>query len=374
MRPMVQALLREPLPPCEVSGRLGRLRALMPAAGCEAMLVTKIDNVRYLTGFTGSTATLVVRPAEAVLLTDGRYGEQALEQLGGCAVEATVEVGRVPAQQDSLRRLARGTSTFGLEATDVSWAAARDYENLLQDTTLVPTRGLVESLRRVKDAGELARIERAADIADIALAQVKHRLADGISDRDLAAELELEMRRRGADAAAFETIVAAGPDGAMPHARPSGRTIAAGELIVIDFGARVDGYRSDMTRTLSVGDPGARARELVDAVSAAQRAGVRAVRPGTPAKAVDAACRDLLDAAGLGAAFLHGTGHGVGLEIHEAPAIAPESADILEEGAVVTVEPGVYIAGLGGVRIEDTVVVTADGARPLTKSTKDLTL
>jgi Xaa-Pro aminopeptidase len=369
-----QAVVRQPLPAPEVSARLGRLRAAMPGAGCEAMLVTKIENIRYLTGFTGSAAMLVVRSGDAALLTDGRYGDQARDQLKACAVEATVEVGRVRAQHEALRRIVRGTASLGLEASDVSWADVRDFESLTPGTALVPTRGLVESLRRVKDAGELARIERAADIADIALAQVKHRLLDGVTDRDLAAELELEMRRRGADGAAFETIVAAGPDGAMPHARPSGRTIAEGELIVIDFGARVDGYRSDMTRTLSVGDPGPRARELVDAVSAAQRAGVRAVRPGAPAHAVDAACRDLLDAAGFGAAFLHGTGHGVGLEIHEAPAIAPESADILEEGAVVTVEPGLYIAGLGGVRIEDTVVVTADGARPLTKSTKDLTL
>jgi Xaa-Pro aminopeptidase len=352
-----QAAVRQPMPAPDVASRLGRLRAVMPAAGCQTMLVTKIENIRYLTGFTGSAAMLVVRADDAALLTDGRYGDQAREQLKACGVEATVEVGRMRAQHEALRRIVRGTAALGLEAADVSWAAVRDFETLVYGTGLVPTQGLVESLRRVKDAGELARIERAADIADIALAQVKQRLVEGITDRDLAAELELEMRRRGADGAAFETIVAAGPDGAMPHARPSGRTIAEGELVVIDFGARVDGYRSDMTRTL-----------------AAHRAGVRAVRPGAPAQAVDAACRDLLDEAGFGAAFLHGTGHGVGLEIHEAPAIAPESTDILEEGAVVTVEPGVYIAGLGGVRIEDTVVVTADGARPLTKSTKDLTL
>ena len=369
-----QGQAREPLPPTDVAGRLPRLRALVAEAGCDALVVTKIENIQYLTGFTGSTAMLVVRPGSTLVLTDGRYGEQVRDQLRASEVAADVEVGRMPAQFEALRRALRGNVRVGLEANDVTWAAERDFAALLSSATLVPTRGLVERLRRVKDAGELARIERAADIADIALAQVKHRLLDGVSERDLSAELELEMRRRGADGAAFETIVVAGPESAKPHARPSGRVIGEGELIVIDFGARVEGYRSDMTRTLCVGDPGPRAREVVDAVLAAHRSGVRAVRPGARAQDVDRASRSMVEEAGFGPAFLHGTGHGVGLEIHEAPAIAPESTDILEEGAVVTVEPGVYLAGLGGARVEDTVLVTADGARPLTKSTKDLTL
>jgi len=369
-----QGGVRDPLPPADVAGRLPRLRSLVSEAGCDAFLVSKIENVRYLTGFSGSTAMLLVRPDQALVLTDGRYGEQVREELDAHGVDAEVEVGRVPAQHEAMRRELRGSLRVGLEATAVSWATERDYAALLSSATLVPTRGLVERLRRVKDEGELARIERAADIADIALAQVKHRLLDGISERDLSAELELEMRRRGADGVAFESIVAAGPESAKPHARPSGRMIGEGDLIVIDFGACVEGYRSDMTRTLCIGDPGPRAREIVDAVLAAQRAGVRAVREGARAQDVDQASRSSIEEAGLGAAFLHPTGHGVGLEIHEAPAIAAESADILEAGAVVTVEPGIYLTGLGGARIEDTVLVTADGARPLTKSTKDLTL
>jgi Xaa-Pro aminopeptidase len=233
----------------------------------------------------------------------------------------------------------------------------------------------VESLRRVKDAGELARIELAADIADIALAQVKERLAAEITEAQFGLELDFEMRRRGADEVSFETIIAAGPNASLPHHSPSARRIEPGETVVVDFGALVDGYHSDMTRTFSVGElASAEMADILDAVLVAQRAGVRALRPGVTGAEVDEATRGSLARAGFGAHFTHGTGHGVGLDIHEAPSVGAGSADILEEGAVVTVEPGVYIPGLGGVRIEDSLVITATGARALTKSTKDTIL
>jgi Xaa-Pro aminopeptidase len=233
----------------------------------------------------------------------------------------------------------------------------------------------VEALRVVKDEGELARIEMAADIADVGLAQVKEHLKSEPTEQQFALELDFEMRRRGADRVSFETIVAAGPNAALPHHEPSDRRIVPGELVVVDFGAEVDGYRSDMTRTLCVGKVGApELLDLLDAVLVAQRAGVRALRPGVSGAEIDSACRDSLERAGYADLFVHGTGHGVGLQIHEAPAIAAGSTDILVEGAVVTVEPGAYISGVGGVRIEDTLVVTATGARALTKSTKDTIL
>ncbi len=291
-----------------------------------------------------------------------------------CGSEVSIEVGNRAAQREALQRAAKGIGRIGLESGDASWATQRDLSALFEGSTLVATVELVEALRRVKGAGEVARIERAAAIADVALAQVKSRLLDGISENDFAAELDFEMRRRGAESVSFETIVASGPNGAKPHARPTERQIAPGELVVIDFGALYDGYHSDMTRTLCVGEPSAEMADLVDAVLAAQRAGVRAVRPGARAEDVDTVCRQSLTDAGFGEAFLHGTGHGVGLEIHEAPSIGYGSADILEVGAVVTVEPGAYLPGVGGARIEDTLVVTDDGARPLTKSTKDITL
>jgi len=195
------------------------------------------------------------------------------------------------------------------------------------------------------------------------------------TEEEFAIALDFEMRRRGADGIAFESIVASGPNGALPHARPSGRRIDDGELVVVDFGAIVDGYRSDMTRTVSVGAPRPdELRELLEAVMVAQRAGIRTVRAGVTGGEVDAACRESLASVGLAQAFLHGTGHGVGLEVHEAPSVSQDSPDILEEGAVVTVEPGAYLYSTGGARIEDTLVVTATGARLLTKSTKDYVL
>ena len=364
----------------DVAGRLGRLRAGFAAASLDALLVTNLVNVRYLTGYSGSAGMLLVGPSNNLLVTDGRYRDQATAQLLDAGVDADIAIGKVPEQWKAIDLALKGIGRVGLEADDVSWAVHDRLEKTLAaltsgGTSLVPTSGLVEELRIVKDEGELGRIELAADIADIALAQVKERLNDGLTEQEFALELDTEMRRRGADGVSFETIVASGPNGALPHARPSDRKIGPGELVVIDFGAIVDGYHSDMTRTVCVGRVASpELLDVLDAVLVAQRAGVRAVKPGATGAEVDAACRDSLEHAGYGDLFVHGTGHGVGLLIHEAPALGPASADILNEGAVVTVEPGVYIQGIGGVRIEDSLVVTATGARALTKSTKDTIL
>lgn len=364
----------------DVAGRLGRLRARLPGAGCDALLVTKLINMRYLTGFTGSAGMLLVKADEVLFVSDGRYRDQSAAELGAAGVEATIEIGRAAQQLEYIDQAVKGLGRLGLEADEISWGSQRRLASALVSvasgsTTLVATRGLVEELRVVKDAGELARIELAADVADIALAQVKEQLADGLTEAQFAMELDFEMRRRGADGVSFETIVASGPNGALPHHRPSERKVEPGDLVVVDFGAEVDGYRSDMTRMLCVGGVAApELQDLLDAVLVAQRAGVRALRPGVGGAEVDAACRDSLEKAGYDELFLHGSGHGVGLEIHEAPAVAAGSEDKLEEGAVVTVEPGAYLPGVGGVRIEDTLVVTATGARALTKSTKDTIL
>jgi len=364
------------LPPMDVASRLPRLAGRLGELGCDGLLVTKLTNIQYLTGFTGSVGLLMVLADESLLVSDGRYRTQSAEQVRAAGVPVRIEIGRPAAQLESIEKVAKGLPRLGLEADDITWGAQLRLGRILgQVTKVVAVTKAVETLRIVKDEGELARIERAADIADVALAQVKEMLRESPTEQEFAIALDFEMRRRGADAVAFETIVASGPNGALPHAQPSERRIEPGELVVIDFGAMVKGYRSDMTRTLCVGE--ARSEELrriLEAVVSAQRAGVRAVRAGVSGREVDAACRESLQVAGLGETFVHGTGHGVGLEVHEAPSVSQDSADILEEGAVVTVEPGAYLYPIGGARIEDTLVVTGGGARLLTKSTKDYVL
>lgn len=361
------------------ASRLRRLRDALKRSGqsgpfpVEALLVTSLTNIRYLTGFSGSAGMLFVMPDRTVLLTDGRYRTQAEEQLEAADVDAAVEIASAAAQQETAGRIAGGTKTLGLEAAHVSWARQRSLaESWFPGTDLVPTTGLVETLRRAKDAGEVARIEEACRIADAALLNMRDRLASGPTESEFGRELDFEMRRLGATGPSFETIVASGTNAAKPHHRPGSTHIAPHAPIVIDFGALVEGYCSDMTRTVWTGrldDP--TLKRAVDVVLASQAAGVAAVRPGIAASEVDRACRDVITEAGWADAFVHGTGHGVGLDIHEAPSVAATSTDTLEPGHVVTVEPGVYLPGLGGVRIEDTVVVTEDGCRPLTNTPKD---
>jgi Xaa-Pro aminopeptidase len=363
------------LPTMDVAGRAARLRALLADAGVDALLVTHLPNVRYLTGFTGSAGQLLVTAAGLLFTTDGRYRTQAAEQLAHAGVDAVVEIGATQAaQRDAMAAALAPSTPLGLEAHAVTWAHQRELAGALTAHELVATTGLVEQLRRIKEPGEVARIGAACAIADDALGALLATLADGPREREFALDLEVEMRRRGASGNSFDPIVASGPNGAKPHARPSARRIERGELVVIDFGCIVDGYCSDMTRTVSVGDPGPEARRVWDVVRESQSAGRDAVRAGADCAAVDRACREVIVAAGWGDSFVHGTGHGVGLEIHEAPRVAASARDTLEPGSVVTVEPGVYLPGIGGVRIEDTVVVTPAGSDPLTEFPKELVL
>jgi Xaa-Pro aminopeptidase len=364
------------LPALEVAGRIGHLRELFPEAGIDALFVTRLVNIRYLTGFTGSAALLLVGPEEVLFISDGRYKDQSADQLAAAGVQAQIEISGTEQKRivhDAAA--AAGYDRVGLEAHGVTWSQQRGFASeWFPNAELVPTEALIEGLRRVKDAGEVARIRAACSIGDAAFANVAGRLRDRPTELEFALELEFEMRRLGASAMSFEPIVAAGPNGAKPHARPSARRIEPGELLVLDFGCVVDGYCSDMTRTVSVGDPGPQARQMYDVVLESQRAGREAVRQGVETAAVDKACRDVIAEAGWADAFLHGTGHGVGLEIHEDPRVAATGRGTLATGYVVTVEPGVYLTGIGGVRIEDTVVVTPDGCDILTASPKDLVL
>ena len=377
----------EPLAPLSVAGRLDRLRAALAGVETdggrpEGLLVTTPANIRWLTGFTGSAGVLLVTGAGALLTSDGRYRTQADEQLAasGAAGAVDVRIGGVSTQREALADAAGDAAVLGLEAGDVTWAGLQTWETVLAPRTLVATHGAVEALRVVKDEGEVVRMARAAAIADAALGSVLHLLADAgagrgeaLTESRFAAALDHAMRMLGAEDRAFETIVASGEHSAKPHARPGDRVLGPGDPVVVDFGATFDGYRSDMTRTFSLGGaPTGELATVFEVVAASQAAGVASVAPGVSAGDVDSVCRDVIAAAGWAERFEHGTGHGVGLDIHEGPSVGSGSTAILEVGTVVTVEPGVYLPALGGVRIEDTLVVTRSGSRPLTRFPKEV--
>ncbi len=365
-----------PLPEITVTGRLDRLRAAFGDHEIDALVVTTLPNVRYLTGFSGSAAVLIVTEDLAVLTTDGRYRTQSAEQLqraGAGDVEITIGAGAEQRQAARAALDVAGAGRIGLEAGNVTWSGQRSWAELLGGDKLVPTANAVEALRERKDAAEIARMERAAAIVDAALFEVLPLMSQGITEEHFALELDTAMRRGGAESTAFETIVAAGENSAKPHHHPGSRRINGGDPVVVDFGATFEGYRSDMTRTFCVDtEPEGELARIFDVVQTSQAAGAAAVRPGVAAKEVDDICRRIIADAGWAERFEHGTGHGVGLDIHEAPTVSQLGTAILAPGFVVTVEPGVYVPGHGGVRVEDTLVVTEDGARPLTRFTKDI--
>ena len=357
--------------PMDVAGRSERVRAAAVDAGCSALLVANLVNVRYLTGFTGSAGLAWLGPDELLLVTDRRYGKQAEAEASRAGADVRIEITN-DAPKEILAAAAAGTGRIGLEAASVSWADQAQYAEWFGAAELVPTTGLVERSRQIKDDGEIDRMAKAAAIADAALSEVRPILADGPTEAEVALALDTAIRRLGADGSAFTTIVASGPNAALPHVRPTDRPVGRNELVIVDMGAVVDGYRSDMTRTLAVGEPDPEARKVFEVVKDAQRLGVGQVAPGAPISDVDRVCRDRIEADGWGDAFVHGTGHGVGLDIHEQPWVRAKATEFLEVGQVITVEPGVYLPGFCGARVEDTVVVTEDGARRLTHSPKDL--
>ena len=338
--------------------RVGSLRASLE----EPLLVTNGVNVRYLIGFSSSNAALFVEPERVRLFSDFRYAEAAR------AVEGVEFVETKRSLVGALAELLEGT--VGFEADAVSYAS---WEVLRAGgLELVPRRGLVEALRAVKDDSELEKIRRAGEITSQAYTQFAHERFVGRTERELAWRLDELFHELGADAPAFETIVASGPNAAKPHARPTDRTMEAGETVVIDAGTMVDGYNADCTRTFATGPLPDELRAAYEATLEGQLAGLEAVREGVTGIDADAAARDKIEAAGLGEKFGHGLGHGVGLEVHEAPRLSRESTDTLAAGNVVTVEPGVYLEGLGGIRIEDLVVVTGNDPEVLTSFGKDL--
>jgi Xaa-Pro aminopeptidase len=355
------------------ASRRTALRALVREAGLDALLVTDLVNVRYLTGFTGSNAALLLHAdgdARTLFGTDGRYLTQSAAQVPD--LEPVIE--RATARTLVGRAGALDVAALGFESDAVTVEGHRVLVDAAEGVTLERAPGLVQQLRVVKDDAEIDALRRACAIADAALAGLIEAggIRAGRTERDVALDLEERMRRLGAEAPAFESIVAAGANSAIPHHSPTGAELRRGDLVKLDFGALVDGYHSDMTRTLVLGPPADWQRELYDLVARSQAAGRAAVLPGTEVSDVDRASRSVIADAGRGEQFLHGLGHGVGLQIHEAPALSASGRGALAEGMAVTVEPGVYLEGRGGVRIEDTLVVRAGAAEPITLTTREL--
>jgi Xaa-Pro aminopeptidase len=350
------------------SGRVARVREGLGEAAVEAVLITDLTNVRYLSGFSGTNGAMLITGDDATFFSDGRYRARAADLVQG----AEVVIYRDRLTDDLGERLTRaGITKVGIEAASVTLAQQRSLSEKLAGVELVPVSDLVEKVRRIKEPGELDLIRRAAQLADQGFAWVTENLTPGMTETQVAFELEVMIRKAGAEDVSFEPIVGSGPLSAHIHHTPSDRTLEKGDLVLFDFGARVEGYCSDLTRTVVLGPSSDEQRELYDLVLRAQAAGISAAAPGVKCADVDAAARDVIEAAGMGEEFGHGLGHGLGLDIHEDPAFSRVSEETLQGGEVMTVEPGVYVIGTGGIRIEDDVVIDSSGATVLNEAPKD---
>lgn len=334
----------------------------------DALLVSSPANVRYLTGYAGTNGMVLVTPSETHFFTDPRYALEA-----ATSITCTVHIAKRPLIEDiggMVKR--RKLKKIGFEP---AWLNLEQHQKLKEalplGASLQPLAGVVENLRMTKSPAEVELIRKSVRANSEAYARTMRRVRLGIRERDVAAELDYQMRIQGAEKPAFDTIVASGERSALPHAQPTSRRLEENELLLIDMGACLDGYMSDMTRVAFLGTPNKRVRTLYNAVLEAQMAGIDAVRPGAAAARVDAAARQVLQRHGLDRQFVHSTGHGLGLEIHERPRIGKKDQTKLTAGMVITVEPGAYVDGFGGVRIEDTVLVTANGCEVLTPTTKE---
>lgn len=348
--------------------RLEKLRKLMRSENIDGMLITSSSNLRYMTNFTGTAGLAIVSDNHAVFITDFRYTEQAKKQ----AIQYEV----IEYQGNIIDEIAKQVERLkierlGFEQEHVTFYTYELYKNKLS-CELVPTSNVIEKLRLIKDESEVELIKKAADIADQAFDHILSYIKPGVREREIANELEFYMRKLGATSSSFDIIVASGIRSALPHGVASDKKIEHGEMVTLDFGAYYEGYCSDLTRTVAVGDPGDKLKEIYSIVLEAQTLGVEKIKPGMSGKEADAITRNYISKHGYGQYFGHSTGHGIGLDIHEGPTLSLRSTQLLEKGMVVTVEPGIYIAGVGGVRIEDDILLTEDGNERLTHSRKDL--
>ncbi|MDI3480597.1 MAG: Xaa-Pro aminopeptidase [Tepidanaerobacteraceae bacterium] len=353
--------------------RQDTLLASIEKANLDGILLVKDSNIRYISGFTGSESYVVVSKRGKAFITDSRYTEQAEQECPG--FEVVRWRSPFPELEETIKKVCErfGIKRLGFEKDVVTYERYEKFrDGFGDDIELVPTSGLVEELRYVKDSSEIECIRKAAQIADSAFEELLKSIKPGITEKDIEIELQYLIKKKGATDIGFPTIVASGARGSLPHAVPSDRRIECGDFITIDFGALYNGYRSDCTRTFAVGRADERQRYIYNIVKRAQQIGIESLRPRVCGKEPDKNARSIIEEAGFGENFGHGLGHGVGLEIHEQPFMSSKCDKIIQPGNVVTVEPGIYIPGWGGVRIEDTVLVTENGPEILTKITKDL--
>ncbi len=352
----------------DFNARIRDLKASLGPRGVDGLLVTDLANLRYLTGFTGSSARLLLTKRGDYFFTDSRYRLQASAELKGLKVRI---------RENSFEQVAGivgrlGLKRLGFEGGSVSYDTYRLLKKSLSGVRLKSISGVVEGCRCVKDTEEVGLIRRAVEVATKGFKAVERRGVAGRSELDVALTIESVVKKAGAEALSFDTIVASGERSALPHGKASGRCIRKGDLVIVDMGVSVDGYKSDETRTYAVGKATKRQREVYSIVKDAHDRAIDAIRAGVRARDVDRTARGYIRKAGYGRCFGHGTGHGVGLQVHERPFVNPKSNDVLEEGMIVTVEPGIYIPGWGGVRIEDMVLVEKDGCDVLTGGSKEL--
>ncbi|PYZ94341.1 Xaa-Pro dipeptidase [Salipaludibacillus keqinensis] len=348
--------------------RLTKLTEQFETNGIDGMLITSNYNRRYLTGFTGTAGVALVSAKEAKFITDFRYVDQAQTETEGFdIIQHTAPIHEEVAKQ----AIEMGIKRLGFEKDHMTYGQYDTYNKVLEGA-LIPVSGLVENMRLIKTSEELTIIQEAVDIADAAFHHIQSYIRPGVKEIDVSNELEFFMRKQGAVSSSFDIIVASGYRSALPHGVATDKVIESGELVTLDFGAYYKGYCSDITRTVAVGVPNEELKAIYNTVLEAQLKGVEGIKPGMTGKEADALTRDYITDKGYGKYFGHSTGHGMGLEVHEGPGLSYKSDRKLEPGMVVTVEPGIYVAGVGGTRIEDDIVITQDGNRIMSKSTKEL--
>ncbi len=350
--------------------RVERLKELFDTKGIDGMMITKAENRRYITGFTGSAGIVIISKDRNILITDFRYLEQAAEQAPDFEIHDVTKDISVNVKEIVTEL---GIKKLGFETQGMNYFEYRLYHRQLQDITeMVPLDGITEELRIIKDESEIALLKKAAEIADAAFEHIVTFIKPGLTELEVSLELEHFMKINGSEKNAFDIIVASGPRSSLPHGIASDRVIQSGEFVKMDYGAVYKGYHSDITRTVVVGEPTEKMLEVYGIVKKAQQTVLEQIKAGMTTVEADAIARDIITEAGYGSNFGHGLGHGVGLQIHEDPRVSPKETSILREQMIVTVEPGIYIPHWGGVRIEDDIVITRDGCRVLTSATKEL--